>query len=250
MKLGARTSTIHVKLLQPSEKQKDRLEVKVAGYITVSPPSAETGISAPTGWTLHPPPSPGSLPNRQVDLAALAKTGQDGTWTGLNLSYFDFRRAATQIESYGPGDGQAQHRVRGSMAIDQWARFRPGGDKNGRWTDEAVVYLLDMFPIALDGFGTVSDTTTASEKEVEGSEKKATSWYPTVTFNIDMKKHLPAEGVEWLYSRVVTRVVRNGRIDLDVTILDANGEIVALGMQVGLVFNASRNLGTRKMEKL
>ena len=75
-------------------------------------------------------------------------------------------------------------------------------------------------------------------------------WYPTVTLNIDMKKHLPKEGVEWLYSRIVTKVVRGGRTDLDVTVLDENGEVIALSTQVGLVVSASRNVGSRKLEKL
>lgn len=138
----------------------------------------------------------------------------------------------------------------GTMAIDQWARFRPGGDQDGRWTDAAVVYLLDMFPMALDGFDTMSATAVAKAKGEPVPEMKAKFWYPTVTLNIDMKKHLPKEGVEWLYSRIVTKVVRDGRTDLDVTVLDENGEVIALSTQVGLIVSASRNVGSRKLEKL
>lgn len=136
------------------------------------------------------------------------------------------------------------------MAIDQWARFRPGGDQDGRWTDAAVVYLLDMFPMALDGFDTMSATAVAKANGEPVPEMTAKFWYPTVTLNIDMKKHLPKEGVEWLYSRIVTKVVRDGRTDLDVTVLDENGEVIALSTQVGLVVSASRNVGSRKLEKL
>ena len=32
---------------------------------------------------------------------------------------------------------------------------------------------------------------------VRFEEMKAKFWYPTVTLNVDMKKHLPAGGVEW-----------------------------------------------------
>lgn len=250
VKIGLRTSTIHVQLLQPSEKAPDQLAVNVAGYITVSPPSAEVGISAPTGWTPYPVPPPGSLPNGQVDLAALARTGHDGAWTKLDPPYADFRRAASQLELYGPGKGQTQQQRTGTMAIDQWARFRPGGEASGRWTDAAVVYLLDMFPMALEGFDTMSATAVAKEKGEPVPESMANFWYPTVTLNIDMKKRLPREGVEWLYSRVVTKVVRDGRTDLEVTVLDEKGEVVALSTQVGLVVSASRNLGSRKWQKL
>lgn len=250
VKLGARTSTIHVKLLQPSEKKQNKLEVMVAGYITVSPPSAEVGISANTGWTPHPAPPAGSLPGGKINFDALARTGQDGAWTKLNPPFVEFRRAAGQLELYGPGKGGVQQRRTDTMTIDQWSRFRPGGDENARWTDAAVVYLLDMFPMALDGFETVSAAAEAKAKGEKVSELKAKFWYPTVTYNIDMKKHLPAEGVEWLYSRIVTKAIRNGRTDLDVTVMDQNGEVIALGTQVGLVVSASRNVGTRKLEKL
>jgi acyl-coenzyme A thioesterase PaaI-like protein len=250
VKIGARTSTIHIKLLQPSEKKPDQLQVNVAGYITVSPPTAEVGISATTGWKPFPTPPPGSLPGGKIDLPALARTGKDGAWVKLNPPFLEFRRAGAQLELYGPGKGEAQQQRTGTMAIDQWARFQPGGDVNGRWTDAAVVYLLDMFPMALDGFDTISATAVAKAKGEPVSEMKAKFWYPTVTLSIDMKKHLPKEGVEWLYSRIVTKVVRDGRTDLDVTVLDENGEVIALSTQVGLVVSASRNVGTRKLEKL
>lgn len=250
VKIGARTSTIHIKLLQPSEKKKDLMEIKVAGYITVSPPSAEVGISATTGWKPHPAPPTGSGPSGKIDFDALARKGQDGDWNKLEPPYPEFRRAAGQLELYGPGKGDVQQRRTGSMAIDQWARFQPGGDVNGRWTDAAIPYLIDMFPMALDGFDTMSASAAAKESGENVEEIKAKFWYPTVTLNIDMKKHLPAEGVEWLYSRVVTKVVRDGRTDLDVTVLDQSGDVVALSTQVGLVVSASRNLGTRKLEKL
>ncbi|KAJ5883974.1 uncharacterized protein N7473_010860 [Penicillium subrubescens] len=248
--IGARTSTIHIKLLQPSEKKPDQLQVNVTGYITVSPPSAEVGITGTTGWKPLPPPPPGSLPDGKIDFPTLARTGKDGAWEKLSPPFLEFRRAGAQLELFAPGKAEAQQQRTGSMAIDQWARFQPGGDKDGRWTDAAVVYLLDMFPMALDGFDTLSATAVAEAQGEPVPEIKAKFWYPTVTLNIDMKKHLPKEGVEWLYSRVVTKVVRGGRTDLDVTVLDQNGEVVALSTQVGLIVSASRNVGTRKFGKL
>lgn len=250
VKLGARTSTIHIKLLQASEKRPGQLDVMLAGYVTVSPPDAEVGISANTGWKPYPPPAPGSRSDGSVDLASLGRTGTDGAWTKLEPPFPEFRKAAAQIELYGPGPGDMQQQRTGSMGIDQWARFRPGGDVNGRWTDAAVTYLIDMFPMALDGFDTMSATAAAKESGGEAAQQKAKFWYPTVTLNVDMKKHLPAEGVEWLYSRIETKVVRDGRTDLEVTVLDEAGDVIALSTQVGLVVSASRNVGTRKLEKL
>lgn len=237
-KLGARTSTIHVTLQQTSEKTQ-QLEAKVTGYITVSPPSAEVGISARTNWDLHPAPRP-------VDLEVLGgETGRDGVWRRVIPPFVQFRKATGHLEVYGPerppvsGDNGGKPPV-----VDQWARFRPGGDAGGRWTNEAVAYLADMFPAALQGFdGMASSGSSSGEK---GSELDGKFWYPTVTLNVDMKKQLPADGEEWLYSRVVNKAMRNGRMDIEVVVMDTSGEVVALGTQVGLVLSASRNVGKRQ----
>ncbi|CAG8040107.1 unnamed protein product [Penicillium olsonii] len=250
VKIGARTSTIHIKLLQPSEKKPGTLETMVVGYITVSPADAEVGISAKTGWKPQPAPASGSRADGSVDLSALGSTGSDGSWVKLNPPFPEFRKAGAQLELFGPGGGKSLQEQGGGLSIDQWARFRPGGDVNGRWTDAAVAYLIDMFPSALDGFDTMSAEAAAKESGGPVDKLKAKNWYPTVTLNVDMKKRLPVEGVEWLYSRVVTKVVKDGRTDLEVTVLDENGEIVALSTQVGLALSASRNVGTRKMGKL
>lgn len=246
-KIGARTSTIHVSLLQTKDAstsataaRDEDLEVKITGYITVSPGNAEEGISSSTGWELYPAMPRGSGVNGVIDFANLANTGTDGAWKSIVPPFPKFRRAAAQIELYGADNGPAGADA-GPRVVDQWARFRPGGDKTARWSNEAVAYLVDMFPMALDGFDTMSAAA-------EGSGSDAKFWYPTVTLNIDFKKRLPAAGTEWLYSRVQTKVVRDGRTDLDVTVLDEAGEVVALSTQVGLVVSAARNVGKRALK--
>lgn len=73
-KLGARTSTIHVTLAQASEKKHGELEDKITGYITVSPPTAEEGITAPTAWELYPAMPGGSAAGGRVNLEKLGET--------------------------------------------------------------------------------------------------------------------------------------------------------------------------------
>ena len=70
-------------------------------------------------------------------------------------------------------------------------------------------------------------------------------WYPTLVLNLDIKKLLPSEGVEWLFVRVVAKSIRNGRKDLDVTILDQEGELVATSQHVALVMGSERNMAGR-----
>lgn len=236
-KLGARTSTIHVTLQQPSEKTgKD--EVKVTGYITVSPKSVEVGITARTNWELYPPARPGSGPGGKVDLGVLGKTGSDGEWKLFTPPFMEFRKASRHLELFYP-EFEPDPNGKPSV-IDQWARFCPGGvsQAEGRWTNEALMYLVDMFPRALAEFDRIA---SSEEPGIAGK-----SWYPTVTLNVDLKKRLPADGEEWLYTRVVNKAMRDGRMDIEVVAMDASGEVVAVATQVGLVMSASRNVGRRQ----
>ncbi|KAJ9297556.1 hypothetical protein DTO271G3_4331 [Paecilomyces variotii] len=253
MKIGARTSTIHV-LLKQRSKSKNQEEVKVAGYITLSPAAAETGITAQTSWALCPPPPPGSS-GGPVNLHALASTGRDGAWVRIPAPFVQFRRAAANVEFYGPDPASLEAGVgRSAIMVDQWARFRPlgpdGKPLEGRWTDDTIGFLVDMFPMMLDGFDIISSAAEDPNAAQKGNSPRGTFWYPTVTLNVDYKKRLPVEGVEWLYSRVQTKAVKDGRMDIDVTVLDESGDIVALSTQVGLVVSASRNLAGRDLKKV
>lgn len=70
-------------------------------------------------------------------------------------------------------------------------------------------------------------------------------WFPTLVLNIEFKKLLPPEGVEWLFVRVRPKQIRNGRMDLEVMVLDEQNEIVALSWHVALIVGGERNLRGR-----
>jgi acyl-CoA thioesterase FadM len=76
-------------------------------------------------------------------------------------------------------------------------------------------------------------------------QELAQFWYPTVTMNIDLKTRLPPSSVEWLHSRVVTRMVRESRADLEVLILDQDGQLTATSTQAALVVDPARNVKGR-----
>ena len=63
--------------------------------------------------------------------------------------------------------------------------------------------------------------------------------------NIEFKKPLPEEGVEWLFSRVRAKKIQKGRMDLEVEIRDEEGEVVALSQHVALILGAERNMSGR-----
>ncbi|KAM5434199.1 hypothetical protein MferCBS31731_006821 [Microsporum ferrugineum] len=234
-KLGSRTSTLHITLSQQDPDGNRREEV--AGYITVSHIASEEGPTLKTAFA--PTPAPPA-----VDFNQLASTGQSGEWKRFEVAFASMRKASRFVEFYVPSAPEAVRRG----FIEQWARFMPYG-KAERWTDETLGFLADMFPMMLETFDDRPwDERSKEEKDKEKMSKslKGKFWYPTILLNLDIKKTLPAEGVEWLYSRVQTKNLHNGRMDLDVIIMDEKGEIVALSNHVALVIGAERNLSARK----
>ncbi|OJD14054.1 hypothetical protein AJ78_05560 [Emergomyces pasteurianus Ep9510] len=249
-KLGSRTSTLHITLSQHDPDGAVRDEV--AGYITVSNFDMEDGPTMNTGYELCPKPAPGSKPDRRVDLAKLAREGRDCDWTRFHISFSSMRKASHHVEFYTPGytkpaTGSEAARQKGpSGIVEQWVRFKPYG-KVSRWTDSTLGYLVDMFPMMLERFDAKPwDANAAAAAAAKSKNKMSTYWYPTVLLNMEFKKKLPAEGVEWLYSRVQTKVLKDGRMDLDLVVLDEQGEVVAVSNHVALIVSAQRNIGPRK----
>lgn len=87
----------------------------------------------------------------------------------------------------------------------------------------------------------------AAEQKAAGAGQGKTRrfWYPTVLLNLDVKKALPKEGVEWLFSRTTAKQVKNGRMDLEIVVLDAEGQIVAISNHIALAVDSQRNLAKR-----
>ncbi|KAL2859434.1 thioesterase-like superfamily-domain-containing protein [Aspergillus pseudodeflectus] len=267
IKLGARVSTIHVTLSQARDeraaaaaaatgtalKSSDRndLEVKVLAYVSLSPPAAEEGPAVTAPWDLAPAPPPGSLAGGAIDFKSLSENGVDGEWKAGPVATPTLH-AAKHVQAHSPASTLRPKTVeeRAKQVVDQWSRFAPGGVP-ARWSNEAVVYLADLFPAALDRLGALEETavlraTGGNAKEGDGNkvatgEAPVQFWYPTVTMNFDLKTRLPREGVEWLHTRVVTRMLRGSRADLEVLILDQDGGLVATSTQVALVVDPARN---------
>lgn len=128
---------------------------------------------------------------------------------------------------------------------------------------ETLGYVADSFPQIMESAKTQGDleremkllqaqshhtpnkSDAARSKDMRSDPERsqwASFWYPTVTLNLDIKKSLPPEGVEWLFSRVRAKRIQNGRMDIEVTIMDDGGDIVALSNHVALIVGAERNM--------
>ncbi|KAI8623631.1 thioesterase-like superfamily-domain-containing protein [Xylariaceae sp. FL1651] len=233
MKLGRQTSTIHVTLTQGGREE-------VVAYLTHADMAIESGFTLRTGWSPVPP-----LPPPPADFAKLAAEGEDVNWTLLrNLPHSTIRKAVNRVRMHVPRNGQVQPNV-----IDEWVRLESGE----RFSSEGVGFVSDMWPQMIEGL--VARQQEAEGKKQQKDEKKAEKkndgdlpwlWYPTLTLNLDVKKALPPEGVEWLHVRVHAKQIKNGRHDYEVVIFDQAGDIVALSHHVAMVLDGSRNTAARR----
>jgi len=163
------------------------------------------------------------------------RSNNDQNWEAAAASPFPaFRKASANIEFYLPRNGQFEKSM-----TDEWLRFTNGE----KFTMESLGYVADMFPQVVESYG---------EKRVTGASKyngSAKFWYPTLLLNLEIKKDLPPDGVEWLFVRVQAKEIKNGRMDLEVVILDEEGDLVALSHHVAMILSAARNTAKRGEEK-
>ncbi|KAL9095649.1 MAG: hypothetical protein Q9165_002081 [Trypethelium subeluteriae] len=221
IKLGRQASVIHVALAQAGREE-------VVGYISHAHLGREEGASFPTDWALRPPPIP-------ADVAKL-KAGTEPRWGELEkMPFAEFRKASNRVRFFFPRSGQL-----GRGMTDEWLCMRSGE----RFTNESVGFVADMWPQLVE---TYSDKGDPYALEKKGNEKPSigSMWYPTLLLNLDVKKVLPEEGVEFLFQRVQAKRIQNGRFDLESIVMDEQGDVVALSHHVVFAVSAARNLAER-----
>ena len=150
-------------------------------------------------------------------------------------------------EYYVPHAGKKEEE-KNKNVLDIWLRF-PGGRE--KFTDETLGYVVAAWPTIVEEWRP-GPPSPAALGEPEPREKQKpfpwdrVFWYPTVVLNLEVKKRLNPEGEEWLFIRVMTRMVRNGRLDLEVLVFDSRGEMVAISEHVCFVMGLERNVGGRQ----
>lgn len=212
VKLGRQTSIVHITMSQDGRTE-------VIAYATNSNMTLESGFTFDTEYKLTPP-----VPT--IDLSKLEDSGgkdDDENWAKQpEMPFAKFRKATTKVHFYLPRAGQKT-----LASADEWLCFSDGTN----FTNSSLGFVADMFPQIVERFR---------------DEKQGPFWYPTLLLNLDVKKTLPEEGVKWLQIRVTMKQVKNGRMDLEVFVHDAQGELVALSHHVGFVMDAARNTAGRR----
>lgn len=207
VKLGRQTSIVHVSMEQEGRQE-------IIAYVTNSNIDKEEGFSFDTEYTLSPPVL-------SVDLAKLEED-TDPNWKRQGeMPFAKFRKASGKVVFHFPRNGQAL-----KSGADEWLCFSDGTNFN----NTSIGFVADMFPQII---------------ERHRDQNQGPFWYPTLLLNLDIKKSLPPEGVKWLQIRVEMKKIKNGRMDLEVFVHDAEGDLVALSHHVGFVLDASRNTAAR-----
>ncbi|WZH44143.1 thioesterase-like superfamily-domain-containing protein [Fusarium acuminatum] len=235
LKRGSSHCTIQLQVSQ--EKQ-----LKAIGLITSTNFAQTLGPTSDTQWALNPPPA--SIP----DFDKLLSNKPDPKWVpGL-----------TKGEVFPMGQRIISLCERGGMQVDglvdAWNGF-PGEKMQAPHISLMCDFMPSMADTLLrsggmyDGRSNLRKMEAWAEKnpgvvcELETSLSEAAGAKfseNTVSLDIEFKKRLPEYGLQWIFSRVVTKKLHGGRMDMDITICDESMDLVCLSKQVVLVLDAKK----------
>lgn len=254
VKLGRQITILHLTLWQggfvnsapwttPSVSRSALL-----AYATYTNMSERKGVSVPTGYEASPA---AALPPL-IDTKAILETGVDEHWeeepiaTSPNMkSQRRWRFCLPRGEPLSPG------------LLDMWVSLRSGENI----TQNILPYLLDSGPLSYHAFivapssptsSSDSQATTDDQPEARKSivrkspfEDRNSLWFPTIVMNMEVKKLLPKEGVQWVHVQVTSKQVKDGKSDMEFVVRDTSGEIIALSQHVSMIVSMKKNLKDR-----
>ena len=228
-KLGKNISTVHFTASQNNS-------IKVVGYATQFNATARLN----TGFTYPTPPLISPLP-ALVDFAKLA-SNTDPNWIVHFTPYHPSHKTKSQTQCR---FALPRHGMPSSTISDGWiAPIQPGE----RFTNVSLSWLADQWPQGVPDY----EPENAKREDYgllnnPNGIWKANMWYPTLTMDVELKKPLPEEGVEWVFVRSRARMIKDGRMGLEVWIFDQGMDVVAISHHVCFVVELK---GRQKGEKL
>ncbi|KAI5866032.1 thioesterase family protein [Durotheca rogersii] len=247
VRLGRRLSTLHLSLWQdagagagllPRAPWVDRAAARCAvlAYATQVDLRAFSGLSAPTGYAST---AAAALPPPPPSAAALA-AGTDPRWAEARPP----RSPAIGLSSlrnwrfFVPRGGEPL----APGVLDMWVRAASGE----RVTRAALAYVVDSFPYNLHAFLAAPEARARLAPPRDRADReRASLWFPTVVLDLQTAAALPDDGVDWLAVRVTSKLIKDGKFDLDVLVRDVHGEIIASSRQIALIVSSERNTGER-----
>lgn len=226
--------------------QDDKLKVTATAVSTNF--DVSVGPSHPTSWTLLPtaPAKP------DLDLIAAGKP--EPNWVSFCIEA-EILPIVTRFVSVVPRTG---YRVDG--ICDYWL-----GYVDGKVHTTDIALFTDIIPSMTDTLLRNNGPYDAhrNNRDAMAFEKrnpgkmavlpnkleeamKSTTISNTLTLDFEFKKRLPKEGERMICMRSMTRVLKKGRLDLEVTMQDEGGELVCMARQIIYALPASSKFGKGK----
>lgn len=207
------------------------------------------GPTAPTGWTLLPPPEP------KPDFDRVLANQPDDNWIPARVEGEIIPLTGRIFVLY-PRVG-----LRTEGICDTWSCFVD----DERMDATYIAFMTDMIPDMAETIlrkGGLYDARrywhTASQwaeanpgipavlKTSMEEAKRASTFSNTVVLDMEFKRRLPKEGLRFVLIRTAARTLQDGRLDLDVTICDEEMEVVCKSHQLILVLEAQRKFRSGK----
>ncbi|KAI0469954.1 thioesterase family protein [Xylariaceae sp. FL0804] len=266
LKIGAVSSTIQLQLSQGGQ-------VKVLGLATSTNFDQVLGPTVPTAWRPLPPPHP--VPDFQRILAH----HPDPNWLPARLSG-EIIPVTSRLLVLNPRGGHSVVGTcdawNGCISDNRTTENRP--ETPSMDAERVDVERMDATYLAMmtDIIPSMSDTLLRNnglydahaffEKMECWAEShpgvpaqinnsvaealQATTYNNTLTLDIEYKRRLPSEGLRWIFTRTSTRMLQQGRMDLDITMCNEDMELVCTARQLVLVLEAQRKFGRKSGSSL
>lgn len=194
------------------------------------------GLSIDKVFRLSPPPAP-------VDLVKLEQN-IDRNWIRYHIPYNKNSGAIPETHWYRHFDrnGPSDPRVH-----DCWWCF---ADPDSRICNSIIPYLADIHLRMVYNFEETSDFSYAAmvrraERSVNGSVRQEdleevvmTLWPATQSIHLEIVRQLPPAGIKWVFQRAEAKAMNEGKLVVEVTILDEKMELIAIGQTVDLIIPA------------
>jgi hypothetical protein len=223
LKLGRQFSIVRAQLIQyPNGNRSTKPRSCIEALVTIGNLAQESQSGGV------------NLPTRQIMPSGTIPPRKDCKPWNYAPEWAARRPAAFKIKVFlPPGTGELlANPTYGPSVREHWVQWQSGvgGDSKG-FQISALAYLADAFRPLPEAYGLREN------------------WYPTLSYNLEVKKAPSSEqGWDWLFLRIEMRQVKHGRYDLDVIILDEDGDLVALSKHTALIVPVARNhkaIGTK-----
>jgi acyl-CoA thioesterase len=207
LKIGRQFSTVRVNVIQRDE-MKDKSVTCMEALVTQGNLGLEAqngGIDLPTKGLL----SKASILKRE----GCERLMMDSKWLKR-------RPALHKINMFLPegSDSLCASPTLGPSVREQWVCWAPGVGTG--FSISSLAFLADCFRPLPEAYGITN------------------SWFPTLSYGMEVKRSPPAGGWDWLFLRIEIGVCKKGRHDYAIVIADEEHEVVAVSKHTVLILKA------------